>query len=135
MSNKNFHKNKYLFIHFSLITKKKLIHCGILTKNDIKCLWFIFILGAGGKRGSNSFLRRPEVLETVYSVEEDQDGDAPVDPTSINERPNSDSGDSTAPTAEESPTNSDQEEVFNFKIHFSKPLLLIIILNYRNLIS
>ncbi|KAF4523401.1 hypothetical protein B566_EDAN013484 [Ephemera danica] len=31
--------------------------------------------GAGGKRGSNSFLRRPEILETVYSVEEDQDGD------------------------------------------------------------
>ena len=86
----------------------------------IKSTFYGLFLGAGGKRGSNSFLRRPEVLETVYSVEEDQDGDAPVDPTNINERPNSDSGDSTAPTAEESPTNSDQEEVFTFKLIFSK---------------
>lgn len=86
---------KYIFVDFLLIPIK-----------------FVMVYsGAGGKRGSNSFLRRPEVLETVYSVEEDQDGDAPVDPTNINERPNSDSGDSTAPNADESPTNSDQEEV------------------------
>jgi len=56
------------------------------------------------------------VLETVYSVEEDQDGDAPLDQTNNNERPNSDSGDSTAPTVEESPPNSDQEEVKLYKV-------------------
>jgi hypothetical protein len=56
----------------------------------------------------------------VYSVEEDQDGDAPIDPTNNNniERPNSDSGDSTAPNAEESPLNSDQEEVKIIFVYF-----------------
>ncbi|XP_059481518.1 uncharacterized protein LOC132200225 [Neocloeon triangulifer] len=63
--------------------------------------------GAGGKRGSNSFLRRPEVLETVYSVEEDQDSEEPPK-QSTPERPHSVS-DCTVPAVDENSPITDSE--------------------------
>ncbi|CAB3368887.1 Hypothetical predicted protein, partial [Cloeon dipterum] len=67
---------------------------------------------AGGKRGSNSFLRRPEVLETVYSVEEDQDSEDP--PRQLTpERQNNVSNDCTAPAADDEALISEEEEMLN----------------------
>lgn len=45
---------------------------------------------SSSRRGCNGFLRRPEVLETVYSVEEDADGDGGTSPgnNNNNNRPN-----------------------------------------------
>ncbi|KAJ9582045.1 hypothetical protein L9F63_003628 [Diploptera punctata] len=55
-------------------------------------------------RRSNGFLRRPEILETVYSVEEDGDGDIPQQNTST-------SGTKTEPCSEKnSPTESSNDE-------------------------
>ncbi|PSN46378.1 hypothetical protein C0J52_05730 [Blattella germanica] len=54
-------------------------------------------------RRSNGFLRRPEILETVYSVEEDGDGDIP--------QTTSGSGTKTEPSSEKnSPTEMNSEE-------------------------
>lgn len=62
---------------------------------------------SSSRRGCNGFLRRPEVLETVYSVEEDADGDGGGGGSSPSNNNNNNNNRPDAAEADEEDNNVD----------------------------